>query len=141
MLALVFAAASFATIWSAQWASPTDATAAAAGAAPPAYTLLQLNLRYDNPDHAAVLSLIGRRRPDIITLNEVSQAWVEALERIREAYPHRIVCPFPTSSGAPPSCRVGPSWRASSRCASTAVRWRWRRSTSVAAASTLRRCI
>lgn len=94
-LALAFAAAAFATIWSAQWSSHRNAASAAAGAAPPAYTLLQLNLRYDNPDHAAVLSLIARRRPDIITLNEVSQAWAEALERIREAYPHRIICPFP----------------------------------------------
>lgn len=59
------------------------------------YRLLQINLRYDNPDTAAVLSLIGRVRPDVITLDEVSASWKQRLKVLAAAYPHGIVCPFP----------------------------------------------
>src|SRR5690606_35155834 len=41
----------------------------------PVYRLLQANLRYDNPTPGAFLSLVGRAKPDVITLNEVSRPW------------------------------------------------------------------
>lgn len=63
------------------------------------YRLLHLNLRYDNRTPAAVLSLIGTVKPDIVTLNEVSEAWGEQLALIEAAYPHRIVCPQPSHVG------------------------------------------
>ena len=59
------------------------------------YRLLQMNLRFDNDTPEKVLSLIGRTRPDVITLNEVSNAWKGKLDLLASAYPHRIVCPFP----------------------------------------------
>ncbi|MBA3447265.1 MAG: endonuclease/exonuclease/phosphatase family protein, partial [Pseudaminobacter sp.] len=61
----------------------------------PVYRLLQMNLRFDNPDPARILSLIGRMQPDVITLNEVSDMWAGKLALLSAAYPHRIVCPFP----------------------------------------------
>lgn len=65
----------------------------------PVYRLLHLNLRYDNPQPGEVLSLIGRVRPDVITLNEVSAMWAEKLDLLSSAYPHRIVCTVATRAG------------------------------------------
>ena len=83
----------------------------------PVYTLLQLNLRFDNQEKERVLSLIGRIRPDVVTLNEVSDPWAEKLDLIKSAYPYSIRCPFandvwgvailsrrPFSAGTQPSC-------------------------------------
>lgn len=63
------------------------------------YRLMQLNLRYDNPTPQAVLSLIGRVRPDVVTLDEVSREWVPWLERLEATYPYQIVCPPPARIG------------------------------------------
>lgn len=73
--------------------------AQAVGRIPATYSLLQLNLRYDNPERERVLSLIGELRPDIVTLNEVSAAWVGKLELLKAAYPHQLVCPPPAFTG------------------------------------------
>ena len=59
------------------------------------YSLLQMNLRYDNPTPKKVLSLIGRTNPDVITLDEVSAMWTTELGYISSAYPYRILCPYP----------------------------------------------
>jgi endonuclease/exonuclease/phosphatase (EEP) superfamily protein YafD len=64
----------------------------------PVYRLLQLNLRFDNPEPARVLSMIGRERPDILTLNEVSALWREKLDLLA-SYPHRVVCKVANRSG------------------------------------------
>ena len=65
----------------------------------PVYRLLQLNLRFDNPEPAKVLSMIGRERPDILTLNEVSALWTRKLDLIADAYPHRIICKVRNRAG------------------------------------------
>ncbi len=61
----------------------------------PVYSLLQLNLRFDNEDPSRTLSLIGRVQPDVITLNEASEPWHDRLALIANAYPYSILCPFP----------------------------------------------
>jgi endonuclease/exonuclease/phosphatase (EEP) superfamily protein YafD len=63
------------------------------------YRLLQLNLFFDNGTPARVLSLIGRTRPDVVTLNEVSAAWRPQIERIATTYPYSIVCDSPWRMG------------------------------------------
>lgn len=63
------------------------------------YRLLHLNLRYDNAVPNEVLSLIGRIRPDVVTLNEVSAMWVEKLALLEAAYPYRLICPPPAPTG------------------------------------------
>lgn len=63
------------------------------------YRLLQLNLRYDNASPEAVLSLVGRVKPDVLTFNEVSSSWIERLEVLKAAYPYRMVCPQPSRVG------------------------------------------
>lgn len=65
----------------------------------PAYRLIHLNLRYDNPTPGKVLSLIGRVRPDVVTLNEVSAVWAEKLALISSAYPHQVVCEIDNHAG------------------------------------------
>ena len=65
----------------------------------PVYQLMQLNLRFDNPEPEKVLSLIGRVRPDVITLNEVSAMWTEKLALLATAYPHRVVCRIDNRAG------------------------------------------
>jgi endonuclease/exonuclease/phosphatase (EEP) superfamily protein YafD len=65
----------------------------------PVYRLMQLNLRFDNPEPGKVLSLVGRVRPDVVTLNEVSEMWSEKLALLSGAYPHRIVCTMDNRAG------------------------------------------
>ncbi len=80
---------------------PTRAPAAArAEDGEAVYRLLHFNLRYDNPTPAAVLSLIGRLRPDVVTLNEVSDMWRERLKLVEAAYPYRLICPDPSPIGS-----------------------------------------
>lgn len=66
---------------------------------PAVYRLLQVNLRYDNPEPERILSLIGELRPDVITLNEVSAVWQDRLKSLEAAYPYRVVCPPPAYVG------------------------------------------
>jgi endonuclease/exonuclease/phosphatase (EEP) superfamily protein YafD len=66
---------------------------------PAVYTLLQLNLRFDNPEPARALSLIGELRPDVVTLNEVSDMWIAKLDPLKSAYPYRLICPPPAHVG------------------------------------------
>jgi endonuclease/exonuclease/phosphatase (EEP) superfamily protein YafD len=90
---LVFAVACFATTTGAlprlspqAVAKPTDRIV---------YSLLQMNLRFNNPTPKKVLSLIGRTNPDVITLDEVSGMWATELGYIKDAYPYRILCDYP----------------------------------------------
>ena len=66
----------------------------------PVYRLMQLNLRFDNPEPNKVLSLIGRVRPDVVTLNEVSAMWAEKLALLTSTYPYRVVCTTDNRAGA-----------------------------------------
>lgn len=63
------------------------------------YRLLQLNLRFDNPTPEKVLSLIGRTKPDVITVEEVSAVWRPRLSLIAAMYPYSIVCRAPAHIG------------------------------------------
>lgn len=65
----------------------------------PVYRLLHLNLRYDNPEPGKVLSLIGRVRPDVVTLNEVSPMWADKLALLSSSYPYRTVCRIDNHAG------------------------------------------
>jgi len=79
--------------------APVQASPDGADATAPVYRLMHLNLRFNNPEPGKVLSLIGRVRPDIVTLNEVSPMWSEKLRLLESAYPYRIVCNTPGHAG------------------------------------------
>jgi endonuclease/exonuclease/phosphatase (EEP) superfamily protein YafD len=61
-------------------------------AAGPRYTLLHVNLWFDNKDAKGFLKLAGEVNADVMTLNEVSARWLPALETLKSAYPNQLVC-------------------------------------------------
>ena len=69
--------------------SAADANAAPAGAR---YSLLQINLLFDNPDPKRLVQLIGRERPDIITYQEAGSVWTSWLDILKGSYPFRHEC-------------------------------------------------
>jgi endonuclease/exonuclease/phosphatase (EEP) superfamily protein YafD len=77
----------------------TAATPRVEPATTPVYRLLHLNRRFDNPTPEAVLSLVGRLRPDMVTLNEVSAMWVDRLKLLEASYPYQVVCKRPIHVG------------------------------------------
>ncbi len=72
--------------------APVQASTEAGPEDGPVYRLLQLNLRFNNPTPGDVLSLVGRMRPDVVTLEEVSPMWTEKLALLETAYPYRLFC-------------------------------------------------
>lgn len=71
-------------------ARPVEAAESNVGG--PTYKLMQLNLRYDNPEPEKVLSLIAREWPDVVTLDEISAQWEPKLALLKGVYPHQINC-------------------------------------------------
>jgi endonuclease/exonuclease/phosphatase (EEP) superfamily protein YafD len=57
------------------------------------YRLVQANLRFDNRTPEAFLRLLAREKPDVATLQEVSEIWLPKLKTINAAYPHQLICP------------------------------------------------
>ncbi len=99
-MSIALAAATFATLsHGTPLLGAVDAAAGPVQGDRAVYRLLQLNLRFDNPTPEKVLSLIGRTRPDVITLEEVSEAWIGHLDRIAAAYPSRLLCEGESSVG------------------------------------------
>lgn len=66
----------------------------------PRYRLLHANLHYDTPDPKEFLRLVGEFKPDVMTLNEVSDIWRPAIETLKAAYPQQLVCPAVSELGA-----------------------------------------
>jgi endonuclease/exonuclease/phosphatase (EEP) superfamily protein YafD len=56
------------------------------------YTLMQFNMRYDNPRPEAFVRLLARENPDIVTLQEVSAQNRVWLERVRGTYAFQHYC-------------------------------------------------
>ncbi len=65
----------------------------------PVYRLLQMNLRFDNATPEKLLSLVARERPDVITLEEVSDMWAPKIALLYPAYPYRVVCTIGNHAG------------------------------------------
>jgi len=57
------------------------------------YSLLQLNLYYNNKTPQKVFALIDDVKPDIITLNEISGSWKQRLNILDKDYPYKFYCP------------------------------------------------
>ncbi len=85
-----------------------------------AYRLLHLNARFDNREPELFLSLIARTRPDVVTVNEVSEMWRTRLAALDASYPYRIICRArgavggiailsrrPFAAGTEPQCLAG----------------------------------
>lgn len=60
---------------------------------PGRYSVYQKNLLFRNAELAAVEADIRAVNPEIVTLQEVSEANLALLGRLKDAYPHQQVCP------------------------------------------------
>lgn len=87
MMVVLALAAAAATLW------PALRNTGAAALPTPAYSLIQMNLRFNNPRPEAVLGLLEREKPDVVTLEEVSAVWIERLTATQADYPYRLICP------------------------------------------------
>ncbi len=58
----------------------------------PRYSIIQINLRDDNPDPKRVLQMIAREKPDIIAYEEASEEWSQWLDILEASYPYRLDC-------------------------------------------------
>lgn len=94
--ALLFAAAAFATTVTTlglPFSGPPVVKLEPVSETNPVYRLLQMNVEFDNPTPEKVLSLIGRLRPDVVAVDEITPAWAERLRLIAAAYPQQVICP------------------------------------------------
>lgn len=57
-----------------------------------AYSLLNLNLYYDNKTPEKVFDLIERVDPDILAVSEFSRKWKARMKKLDEKYPHQYYC-------------------------------------------------
>ncbi len=67
--------------------------AQAMGDAGATYRLLQTNLRFDNSTPEEFVRLLGETKPDIVTIEEISEMWAAKLTIISAMYPFQFVCP------------------------------------------------
>lgn len=118
--ALIFAVVAFSTASSALGFLGLGRVQAGPGAVPAdraTYRLLQMNLLFNNPTPEKVLSLIGRTRPDVVTVEEVSPMWRDKFAPLAAAYPYSVFCTYgrgyfgvailsrrPFAAGAQPQC-------------------------------------
>ncbi|GGA93353.1 endonuclease/exonuclease/phosphatase [Brucella endophytica] len=92
-MVLLLSASAFATTLGAAQGLLSGAAKAEAGEKGEAlYSLIQLNLLYNNPAPAEVLRMIAREKPDIITFEEVSDEWAEKLKLLEGRYPYQQIC-------------------------------------------------
>lgn len=54
------------------------------------FSLLQANVLSENQQHQRLIHEVRRLNPNIVVLEEVTQAWYEALQPLREEYPYVI---------------------------------------------------
>lgn len=119
LLGLVFAVAAIATTAPSMLAPIVPAATAAPDGNLAVYRHMHLNLRFDNPEPGKALSLIGRLKPDTITLAEVSDEWKPRLQLLRQTYPYGVICNVerhiggvailsrrPFAAGGEPSCMM-----------------------------------
>lgn len=59
------------------------------------FSLMQINLRFDNPNHDLLLQRVKETQPDFITYQEASATWQETLKTLEATYPYRFECNRP----------------------------------------------
>lgn len=56
-------------------------------------SIVQFNMRFDNPRRADVITMLRESGADILMLSEASRLWQDSLRRLEDLYPHRFHCP------------------------------------------------
>ncbi len=92
-MVLLLAITAFGTTFSGTSALFGATAGAQTQAAPGArYSLVQINLRYDNPHPKRVLRMIAQEKPDIVTYEEAGDEWNRWLDILKGRYPYRLHC-------------------------------------------------
>ncbi|MEN5276147.1 endonuclease/exonuclease/phosphatase family protein [Brucella sp. TWI432] len=91
---LLFAILAFSTTVSAarnllEGSSAAQATTPASAAR---YSLVQINLRYNNPEPKRVLQMIAQEKPDVITYQEAGSDWAMWIDILKGTYPYHFEC-------------------------------------------------
>ncbi|MBD7990299.1 endonuclease/exonuclease/phosphatase family protein [Ochrobactrum sp. Sa2BUA5] len=56
------------------------------------YSLVQINLRYNNPEPKRVLQMIAQEKPDVITYQEAGSDWATWIDILKGTYPYHFEC-------------------------------------------------
>lgn len=56
------------------------------------YSLVQINLRYNNPEPKRVLQMIAQEKPDVITYQEAGSDWAMWINILKGTYPYHFEC-------------------------------------------------
>jgi endonuclease/exonuclease/phosphatase (EEP) superfamily protein YafD len=75
--------------WNSRPAAPELASAAPPVCHGPAFTVIAANVWFRNADPERLLEWLARHPADVVLLQEVTQAWAQALEATARDYPHR----------------------------------------------------
>lgn len=55
--------------------------------------VVAMNVRASNDDTSAAVAYLRRRRPDLVAVLEVDDAWAAALDALADVFPHRVIRP------------------------------------------------
>ncbi len=69
--------------------SPAQANVPTTGAR---YSLVQINLRYNNPEPKRVLQMVAQEKPDVITYQEAGTDWTMWIDILKGTYPYHFEC-------------------------------------------------
>lgn len=56
------------------------------------YSLVQINLRYNNPEPKRVLQMVAQEKPDVITYQEAGSDWTMWIDILKGTYPYHFEC-------------------------------------------------
>ena len=56
------------------------------------YSLVQINLRYNNPEPKRVLQMVAQEKPDVITYQEAGSEWAMWIDILKGTYPYHFEC-------------------------------------------------
>lgn len=56
------------------------------------YSLVQINLRYNNPEPKRVLQMIAQEKPDVIAYQEAGSDWAMWIDILKGTYPYHFEC-------------------------------------------------
>jgi endonuclease/exonuclease/phosphatase (EEP) superfamily protein YafD len=56
------------------------------------YSLVQINLRYNNPEPKRVMQMVAQEKPDVITYQEAGADWAMWIDILKGTYPYHFEC-------------------------------------------------
>lgn len=63
------------------------------------YSLVQINLRYNNPEPKRVLQMVAQEKPDVIAYQEAGSDWAMWIDILKGTYPYHFECRIDSNMG------------------------------------------